>query len=200
MPSEHVVALVMAAGRSRRFGDTDKRLAMLPDGRSLLASSCALARQAFADVRVVLREADDPVALGLVDPALRLIRAPHGEAGLGASLADAFLALGRDPRLSNARAAAVLLGDMPAITPATLRRLRDAAAPECILRPSQDGRPGHPVLFGRDFWPALETLEGDTGGSPILRRYPACLCTLAVTDPGIHLDIDTDEALAALDG
>ena len=83
----------MAAGRSRRFGDTDKRLAVLPDGRSLLASSCALARQAFADVRVVLREADDPVALGLVDPALRLIRAPHGEAGLGASLADAFLAL-----------------------------------------------------------------------------------------------------------
>lgn len=40
MPCERVVALVMAAGCSRRFGVADKRLAVLPDGRSLLASSC----------------------------------------------------------------------------------------------------------------------------------------------------------------
>lgn len=198
MPCERVVALVMAAGRSRRFGDTDKRLAMLPNGRSLLASSCALAREAFTDVRVVLREDDDPAALGLVDPALRIVRAPHGEAGLGASLADAFVALGHDPTLVNARAAAVLLGDMPAIAPTTLRRLRDAAGRGRIVRPCQGGRPGHPVLFGRDLWPALETLEGDSGGRTVVHRYSGCLSTLAVADPGIHLDIDTFEALADL--
>lgn len=200
MPCERVVALVMAAGRSRRFAGADKRLAVLPDGRCLLASSCELAREAFADVRVVLREEDDRVALGLVDPALRVIRAPRGDAGLGASLADAFIALGRDPALVNCRAAAVLLGDMPSIAPDTLRRLRDAAECKSILRPRQGGRPGHPVLFGRDLWPALEGLEGDTGGRPVLRRYPACLRTLAVADPGIHRDIDTVEALAALEG
>ncbi|TDO16495.1 MULTISPECIES: nucleotidyltransferase family protein [Halomonas] len=200
MPSEPLVALVMAAGRSRRFGGADKRRAVLPDGRNLLASSCQLAREAFADVRVVLREEDDPLALGLVDPALGVVRAPGGDAGLGASLADAFTALGRDPLLADCLAAAVLLGDMPAIAPDTLRRLRDLAGRELILRPCQGGRPGHPVLFGRAFWPALERLAGDTGGQPVLRHHPASLRTLSVADPGIHQDIDTPEALAALEG
>ncbi|SEK65780.1 nucleotidyltransferase family protein [Halomonas daqiaonensis] len=199
MASEPVVALVMAAGRSRRFAGGDKRLAVLPDGRCLLSSSCALASDVFADVRVVLREEDDPLALGLIDPALRIIRAPRGDQGLGASLADAFGALGRDPALVNCRAAAVLLGDMPRIDPGTLQRLEAAAERDSILRPCQGGRPGHPVLFGRDFWSALEGLGGDTGGRPVLCRYPASLRTLAVADPGIHRDIDTAEALAALE-
>jgi len=50
-----VIALVLAAGSSTRFG-SDKRRATLADGRSLLAHSVARARAVFDEVRVVLRE------------------------------------------------------------------------------------------------------------------------------------------------
>lgn len=45
MSSEPVVALVMAAGYSRRFGAADKRQARLKNGRTLLVASVANARR-----------------------------------------------------------------------------------------------------------------------------------------------------------
>nr|WP_282103392.1 NTP transferase domain-containing protein [Halomonas getboli] len=187
----------MAAGASRRFGPKDKRLARLPSGRTLLAATLIMASAAFARVRVVLRDDDDPVALGLPADA-PILRAPRAAAGLGASLADAFTALGTDPSLSRAQAAAVLLGDMPGIAPDTLVRLCDAAAPERIVRPLHAGRPGHPVLFGRDVWAELADLDGDEGARRVVARHRARCHELEIDDPGIHLDIDVADDLATL--
>lgn len=62
--AHHVVALVMAAGYSRRYGDADKRQARLADGRTLLATTVARIEQAFLQVRVAIREEDDALQLG----------------------------------------------------------------------------------------------------------------------------------------
>lgn len=193
------VAIIMAAGYSRRFGDQDKRRVALTGEQTLLAATLARAQQAFALLRVVLREDDDPHALGLA-ATTPIIRAPRAERGLGASLGDAVAALRRDLDLSDAAAAAVLLGDMPAISPATLRRLRDHAGPSTILRPSHAGRPGHPVIFGRNFWPELEALDGDAGGREIIRRHRHCYREIAVEDGGICRDIDTPAELEGFMG
>ncbi|MGO2393411.1 MAG: NTP transferase domain-containing protein, partial [Halomonas sp.] len=64
MSSSHVVALVMAAGYSQRFGQHDKRSAMLANGQSLLATSVAHAEHAFALLRVAIRADDTPSLLG----------------------------------------------------------------------------------------------------------------------------------------
>ncbi|MDX1465283.1 MAG: NTP transferase domain-containing protein, partial [Halomonas sp.] len=126
-----VVALILAAGASRRFGTDDKRLARLPGGQSLLTAAVASAAAAFPRLRVVLRDEDAPEALGL-SPDTPIIRAPHARDGLGASLADAFAGLAGDPALADTVAAAVLLGDMPCLSPGTFRELRDHAAPDRI--------------------------------------------------------------------
>ncbi|WP_304525019.1 nucleotidyltransferase family protein [Halomonas sp. I5-271120] len=191
------VAVIMAAGASRRFGAADKRLASLPDGRRLLAATVASVADVFPALRVVLREGDDTNALGLA-PDTPIIRAPHASEGLGASIGDAFAALARDAELADAQVAAILLGDMPALRPATLDALQREAGRELILRPIQAGRPGHPVLFGRAFWPELAALgdsaggeEGrDEGARSVIRAHRHHYVELLVDDPGIHLDID----------
>lgn len=102
-----VVALVLAAGSSVRFG-SDKRRSLLADGRSLLVHSVESACAVFDDVRVVLREGERGVDLGL--PArCRVISSPDFTLGMGHSLAAGAASLAD----SEAQAVAILLGDMP---------------------------------------------------------------------------------------
>lgn len=127
--ADEVLCLVLAAGQGRRFG-SDKRLARLADGTTLLAASVARAREAFAEVRVVVRAGDTPASLGL--PAQRrLVHNLDASLGMGHNLAAGVAAA----RNSTARAIAVLLGDMPWIAADTLERLAAMATPEAIVFP-----------------------------------------------------------------
>ena len=195
MSANHVVALVMAAGYSRRYGEADKRQERLADGRTLLATTVARTEQAFSQVRVAIREEDDAFQLGLA-ASTPLIRLRQAHLGLGASLAEAVAALGGDCRLNDSKAVAVLLGDMPRIHPATLRALQQQATRDTIWRPRYGGQPGHPVLFGRAFWPELAHLRGETGAKSLIQRHPSHYHTHDVDDAGTLFDIDTPDALA----
>ncbi|MEC9481954.1 MAG: NTP transferase domain-containing protein, partial [Halomonas sp.] len=88
------------------------------------------------------------------------------------------------------------LGDMPWIQPATCRALSAHASPAHIVRPRHAGRTGHPVLFGRDFWPMLAQLRGDRGASDVVRDNASACRVIEVGDPGTLHDVDTPEALA----
>lgn len=197
MNANHVVALVMAAGYSRRYGEADKRQERLTDGRTLLATTVARTEQVFTQVRVAIREEDNAFQLGLAD-STPLIRLRQAHLGLGASLAAAVAALGGDRLLNDSKAVAVLLGDMPRIQSATLRALQQQATFNTIWRPRYGGQPGHPVLFGRAFWPELEHLRGETGAKSLIQRHSSHYHTYDINDAGILLDIDTPDALASL--
>ncbi|MFJ2980793.1 MULTISPECIES: NTP transferase domain-containing protein [unclassified Pseudomonas] len=182
-----VVALVLAAGRSVRFGG-DKRRATLADGRSLLAHSVERACSVFSDVRVVLREGERAEDLGL--PAgCRIVASPDAASGMGHSLAAGAASLAD----SEAQAVAILLGDMPWIEPSTLRQLVAAATASTIVLPRQAGQQGHPVLFGRDFWPGLTQLTGDEGARSLVKAHRDCCVVLELDDTGVLLDVDTPE-------
>lgn len=184
-----VVALVMAAGLSRRFGN-DKRLAVLADGRSLLQASLALAQTSFSATWLVLRQDDNPRELSIADT-VNVIHAPADGIGLGTSLARAFQTLEQSRTEKSAPiAAAVLLGDMPWVSPATCRHLAERAHSERILRPRHAGRGGHPVVFGRAFWPRLGQLSGDHGARDILREHAGACRLIDVDDGGVLRDID----------
>tara|TARA_R110002167_G_scaffold204404_2_gene408467 strand:+ start:699 stop:1277 length:579 start_codon:yes stop_codon:yes gene_type:complete len=187
MSSEDVVALVLAAGFSRRFG-ADKRRAKLCDGRGLLQAVLQQAISVYGEVFVVLREEDDPYLLG-VPKEVQVIRAVNAGRGLGASLADGVCAL--SAASVEAGALAVLLGDMPWIAMSTHRRLVEQMSPDRILRPVYNEKSGHPVLFGRDFWPALQCLDGDTGARSVLRMQPQACIDVFLNDPNINKDADT---------
>lgn len=198
-----VAALVLAAGRSRRFGG-DKRLARLPEGEALLARTLRVADEAFGAVFLVLREDDPPDLLADQAPHGIRVPAPGAAGGLGCSIADGMRALVRSEWAAGGTAVAVLLGDMPWIAVDTCRRLAARADPARILRPvhcgghrhGQRAEPGHPVLFGRDFWPELCRLEGEEGARGMLRRHADAVSLVMVDDPGVVRDVDRPGDLA----
>ncbi len=198
MSSNNVVALVMAAGYSRRFGPRDKRCALLADGRSLLATSVAHAEQAFPLLRVAIREEDDATLFGLSE-GTPLIRLRQAHLGLGTSLAEAVTALSNDARLNSVEAVAILLGDMPWLRRDTLLTLQRRATRDTIVRPCFKGKQGHPVIFGRAVWPALQSLSGDTGAIGVIRRHISRYREYDVEDEGTFIDIDALEDVTRVD-
>ena len=184
------LAVIAAAGRARRFG-ADKRRVALADGRPLLTTTLDRARALFPRVAVVIRDDDDPAELGLGDA--RVLRAPRADRGLGASIGDAFAALlaADEP----APVAALWLGDMPWVAEATVRDLLARAGASRIVRPTLDGAPGFPVLFGRAFWAELADRADGDGARDLIARHRASLIELPVNDPGVLRDVDRPEDL-----
>lgn len=185
MHCDNVVALVLAAGRSRRFG-SDKRRARLPGGGMLLAATLKTICPHFAETRVVLGVEDNPVDLGIPEDVGTIVVA-EADQGMGASLAAGIQALSYD---SEALAVAVVLGDMPWLSGDTLASLCSRASDQVIVRPFYRRQGGHPVLFGRCFWGSLERLTGNEGARCIVDQYRHCCIEIEVQDPGVVQDVD----------
>jgi len=189
--------LLLCGGSSTRFGG-DKLLAPIPGAeregpiaaraaKNLLAgagSALALVPVGAAALRRALEEAGCEV-----------VESDRTVRGMGASLAAAVLAADR------AGGWIVALGDMPLILPATIRSVAEAlAAGALIAAPvSPAGGPrGHPVGFSAALRPELLALDADAGARSVVERHRDRLRLVPVDDPGIYVDLDTREQLAAL--
>jgi molybdenum cofactor cytidylyltransferase len=184
-------ALILAAGRGRRFG-SDKRKARLPDGRTLLAATLERYASVFHQVRVVLRPGE-ALAEGCAARSIQILAAPRWADGMGATLAAGIPACVDDAWVF------IGLGDMPWVRAETLRQLvaafeEDPAQQRSIVQPVHAGRPGHPVGFRSVHFPALARLSGDQGARALVAAAPGRFA-LPVDDPGVLLDADTPEAL-----
>src|SRR5690554_6909841 len=140
--NDQIVALIVAAGYSTRFGDNDKRATKLNRQQTLLTASYHCAASFFKSCRVIIRDDDNIGTLGLA-PNTPVYRTPHARHGQGASMADGFRALLADETLNDMQIAAVWLGDIPHITPNTLMQLSCKANANNIVRPTWAGRMGH---------------------------------------------------------
>jgi CTP:molybdopterin cytidylyltransferase MocA len=121
-----------------------------------------------APVVVVLGAAAADVRATATLPGSSLVDNPEWTTGMGSSLRAGLAALAG----TDAVAAVILPVDTPGVTAAAVRRFVALASPEALARASYDGRPGHPVLIGRDRWPAVAALaEGDAGARPYLSRH-----------------------------
>ena len=184
------IGLVLAAGAGQRFG-SDKRRAQLADGNSLLRATILRAQEAFSDVRVVITAEDDAQALA-IPSGVQLVRTAHAKQGMGSSLAAGIQSLAN----TQATAVAVLLGDMPWISVATLQQLRAQADAEHIVVAYCEGQRGHPVLFGRRFWPQLMQLHGENGAKGLIASHAQQVIAVTLTDSGILRDVDTPADLS----
>lgn len=219
--SPRVVALVLAAGRARRFG-SDKRQARLPDGRSLLQAVLQTQLQACGDVRVLLREGDEwgqdlCAQLGV---AWQVV--PDADQGMGHTLAAGLRALvaeesagtGGDPSAypnasqrdyQRASQSAPHVGpqgahrfDAALIALADMPAVQPDTVRALIGAFRQEGRPACPWHAGRPGHPRLlprsswSALLDLKGDEGARQRLDWSLATrVDVPDAGVLLDIDT---------
>ena len=191
-----VAGLLLAAGAGRRMGGP-KALLRDQDGVpfldrgvvSLLGGGCA-------QVTVVLGAAERD-ARGLLDEAgwstddrIAVVHAADWDEGMGASLRAGLTAIEGSPAAS----VLVTLVDLPDVDARVVRRVLDASSGTAALaRASYAGRPGHPVLIGRDHWSGVvSSAKGDRGARTYLEDHPVTLCECGDLASGRDLDRPED--------
>lgn len=184
--------IIMAAGKSRRFGEADKRFTVLPHGGVLINALVRRARKAGLDVSVVLDSQDDVSAK--VDAPC--IFSSDATDGMGSSIADALSSIASQSR---ADSLLIMPADLPLLRIESIRRVAALASSDRIVIPHCGGLRGHPVAFGRAYWPALSALSGDEGArSVIAEASTKNIEVLELDDEGIYLDADTPESMSGL--
>lgn len=182
--SQSVLALVLAAGAARRFGE-DKRWVVLHSGKPMIEQVLFHTAAAPLSANVVLRADDAHRSSHTWSVSTLVVAAADAELGMGASLAAAARQLPDDQPVL------ICLADMPFIQPQTYRALADAVQPGVIAVPVYRGRRGNPVGFAAEYLPELRHLDGDQGARRLLERHRERVVEVVVDDPGIHRDIDT---------
>jgi molybdenum cofactor cytidylyltransferase len=190
-----IAALVLAAGQSRRMGPVNKLLADV-DGRPMVANvvDAALASKA-SPIVVVLGHQEDRVRTALSGRTVTTVVNPDYAGGLSTSLQRGIAALPAD-----VDGAVVCLGDMPAVSAAVIDRLIAAFDPvegRLICVPTYNGKRGNPVLWDRRYFAEMTGIAGDVGARHLIGAHDEAVCEVAMGDPGVLLDLDTPEALAA---
>ena len=190
-----IAAILPAAGASSRMKGADKLLELI-DGIPLLRrSASALCSDVITKTLAVLPKQDAARRKALDGLGLHIIDNPAPESGMGGSLALAMRAL--PPETD---AVLIHLADMPDITSdhvATLCAAFSPDAPRCILRAASEGRPGHPVLFGRAHFGDLARLRGDRGARDLIAANREHLRLVPLPGRAALTDLDTPEDWAA---
>jgi CTP:molybdopterin cytidylyltransferase MocA len=152
---------VLAAGAGTRFGGP-KGLARTTAGEPWVRRAVTmLAAAGCDDVLVAVGARGDDVA-ALVPPSARVVTVPRWADGLSATLLAGLDAVAAPPDGGTPVDALVVT---PVDTP--------EAPPAAVVR-VLGGRPGHPVLLGRDHWDGVRaTLTGDTGAGRYLAAHGA---------------------------
>ena len=176
--------LVLAAGRSRRFGG-DKRFALLNDGRALLHTTLNSAVASGLPVRVCLRDEEDEFSDQLLELGIdRIILCPRSDKGIGYSLANGV------SHCYDWDGLLVVLGDMPFVESSTYSRLAAALSKNNICVPVYGDASGNPVAFGSNFFSSLEKLDDDFGAKDIVQSNRQAVIKISTPDKGILMDID----------
>ncbi|MDW4497708.1 nucleotidyltransferase family protein [Sulfitobacter sp. D35] len=195
-PVTHLPIIVLAAGRSRRMRGADKLMEGI-DGIPLVRRQAEIAREVTSGPVIVALPATpsprrDALAGLDVDP----LPVREAAEGMGASLRTAFAALPPD-----APAAMLLLGDLPEITADDLRRVLadvDLADRTLVWRgATQDGAPGHPIVFAAALFDDLKRLTGDDGGRAVVAKAGANVRLVFLAGHRARRDLDTPEDWAA---
>jgi molybdenum cofactor cytidylyltransferase len=181
-------AIVLAAGAGTRFGEP-KVNAVLPDGRRFVDVVVEHCLTTGADPVIVIVPQDVNVPPGA--------RAVVNRRGKDEQIISLRMGLAQFANTS-VQGALVWPVDFPFVQATSAMAVVDAARRTSarIVAPVFEGARGHPVWFARETWRELMAVPSG-GARAVVHAYGNRVHEVAVSDPGIHRDIDTK---ADLDG
>jgi molybdenum cofactor cytidylyltransferase len=187
-----IAGILLAAGRGERFGGK-KLLAKLDTGKTVLETSAIAMREALDDLTLVVRDDAELVELAervAAASGVRVVINQHADAGMATSIVAGVAST------PNASGWLIGLADMPFVLPSTVRGIAEQVrSPASIIVPAHQGKRGHPVGFGRDYFDLLSKLTGDAGARSVLQAFAAQVQLVPVDDAGVLIDIDTQADL-----
>lgn len=181
--------VLMAAGRSARFGAENKLLAQFR-GQPLY---CRAMDAVPPDCETVVVTGYGEIAAEAARRGFRVVWNDQPEAG-----ASRTVRLGTEA-LAACSGILFLVGDQPLLRRESAERVVACfrAHRDTICAAAAAGRRGSPCLFPREFYGALCALTGDQGGSAVIRAHASRLRLVEIPAAEL-LDVDTCEALASL--
>lgn len=179
-------ALILGAGLSRRYG-SDKLSADL-GGRPLILSSAENVSRVMHRIGVTDLQLVVPPDFSLdAGPAIRITIAHDHADGLSASLRAGVAAIEQ-----GCEGLFIFLADMPFVSSVELLfQMCSALSDADAARPVWRGRPGNPVLMGREMIAQIPHIRGDQGAKLLLKEV-RCV-QIEATGDEVVFDIDTPE-------
>lgn len=187
-----VGCVLMAAGNAARFGEN--KLTASFAGKSLFSLALdAVPADTFARVVVVSQ----------YEPLLQQARQAGFEAIVNDRPDDGIsrtVRLGTQA-LRGCAGILYMVADQPLLRAESVARLVRCwqQSPGCIVAAAHDGHRGNPCLFPAALFDELCALQGDRGGSSVIRRHAEKLLLVEVDEPELF-DCDTKQALDILRG
>lgn len=182
--------VVMAAGNASRFGSN--KLTSLLDGQSLIRRALNIVPHTAAQNTAVVTQYPE-IADVAKEYNFTVIFNTTPEKGISETVKLGLSSLQMCDGLL------FLVADQPLLRQETVTALIEfwLQHPDHIVALSHNGQRGNPCLFPARFFPELMALEGDHGGSTVIRRHPEALLLLE-TDAHQLADTDTPAQLEQL--
>jgi molybdenum cofactor cytidylyltransferase len=192
-----IEAVILAAGQSRRSGGVHKLKAE------------------FGGVPLLRKTVETAIAAGFDTPKLvlgfeadvfrnQLNGIPHAAhinenyaAGISASLKTGIQSLN-----ATTDGALMMLADMPALTADDIKKLVTAfntSGGSAIVRATDNGKRGNPVILPRAVFPEIMKLQGDVGAKPVIESFEGQVIDVEI-GRAASVDVDTAEAILAAGG
>jgi CTP:molybdopterin cytidylyltransferase MocA len=163
---------------------TPKGLLRRRDGTSWAAATAGLLAAAGCDPVLVTVGAQADRVRATLPTHVQAVEVPDWSRGPGAGVARALA----EPAVRAADAVLLLLVDLPHVDLAGVQAVLRSATRDALVRAVDGGRPGHPVLLGRDHVDAAAAACADGSG---LREFLAGRDVVPVTVPGAAADADS---------
>lgn len=180
--------IVLAAGRGRRVGGSKAELRVGDESflehaiATLWEGGCRSVVAVVSDPAMAAREhpLDDVVFTLNPDPDSQQIDS---------------LRIGLEALPPDGAGAAVLPVDLPRVRADTVAQLLEAFDGEGVLvvRPTFQGRPGHPTLFARSLFAELRGPGLPDGAESVVAAHESRIVDVPVDDPGVVENVNTPE-------
>jgi len=189
-----VGAVVLAAGCSRRAGQTNKLLHPFAGEPMIRRVVKTVLEAGTSPCLVVVGHQAERVRQALCDlPVTFVVNASYAE-GMGTSIGRGVEAIAN----TQVDAAFIVLGDMPLLRVEDLESLRIAhctSTRHLIIAPEAgegaSRRLGNPVLWPRRYFDELASLRGNVGAKSILLAAAGAVLRVPIDHKGVLFDVDT---------
>jgi molybdenum cofactor cytidylyltransferase len=190
--ANRIEGILLAAGESRRMGYPKPLL--LIDGKTFIEKTAATMLAVVPRLVIVIGAHRERVRAAIPrDARIEILENPNYSRGQLSSLKTGLGVIQTD-----SDGAIVHLADHPAVRVESFRAIIDSyqrtAKPIVIAR--NEGRRGHPVLFGRSMFAELQNAPEGEGARHVVNADASRVEYADLDDPGINLDLDTPADLA----